>query len=136
MRSLRYGYSMERNSKSQMMYCSNLAHIYPVDAKALGVKDGDLVKAVSSSNPKGEWQVSDKWAKPMVGSVLIDPGLRPGVTAFSLGMGHWASGAADVEVNGRTIKGDARRGKGVHANAAMQIDPHLKNVCLSELSRR
>lgn len=105
----------------------------PVDAKSLGVKDGDLVKAVSSSNPKGEYPLTDTWSKPMTGPVLIDPGLRPGVVAFSLGMGHWMSGASDVQVDGQTIKGDARRARGVHANAAMQVDPHLKNVCLSDL---
>ena len=110
----------------------NSYQINPIDAKALGVKDGDRVKAVSSANLKGEWPITDSWSKPMVGAVLIDPGMRPGVVAFSLGMGHWMYGATDVQVDGKTIKGDARRGKGVHANAAMTVDPHLKNVCLSD----
>jgi hypothetical protein len=35
-------------------------------------------------------------------------------------------------VDGRTIKGDERRGRGIHANAAMRVDPHLKNTCLSD----
>ncbi|MEK7233280.1 MAG: molybdopterin-dependent oxidoreductase [Elusimicrobiota bacterium] len=110
----------------------NDIQINPIDAKALGLKDGDLVKVVSSSNPKGEWQITDQWVKTMTGSVLIDPGIRPGVVTFSLGMGHWMYGSTDVQVDGKTIKGDARRGKGVHANAAMPVDPHLKNVCLSD----
>lgn len=111
----------------------NHFQVNPVDAKALGLKDGDVVKAVSSSNPKGEWQVSDQLVRPMTGKVLLDEGIRPGVVTFSLGMGHWMSGASDSQVDGQTIKGDPRRAKGVHANAAMLIDPHLKNVSLSDM---
>ena len=36
-------------------------------------------------------------------------------------------------MDGRRIPGDPRRGAGVHANAAMAVDPHLKNVCLQDL---
>ncbi|WP_197686515.1 hypothetical protein [Thermanaeromonas toyohensis] len=50
--------------------------------------------------------------------------------AFSLGFGHWAYGASDIVVDGKVIKGDSRRARGVHANAAMRIDPVLKNMCL------
>jgi hypothetical protein len=51
-----------------------------------------------------------------------------------LGHGHWAYGASDVTIDGDTVKGDSRRAKGFHGNAAMRIDPHLKNTCLADLS--
>jgi hypothetical protein len=66
----------------------------------------------------------------MVGRLRVVQGLRPGVIAFSLGHGHWAYGASDMRVNERLIPGDPRRAKGIHANAAMRVDPYLKNTCL------
>jgi hypothetical protein len=35
-----------------------------------------------------------------------------------------------VTIDGKVVKGDKRRNKGVHANAAMWIDPNLKNTCM------
>jgi hypothetical protein len=35
-----------------------------------------------------------------------------------------------VVVDGKTIKVDPRRTAGVHLNAAMRVDPYLKNTCL------
>jgi hypothetical protein len=52
------------------------------------------------------------------------------VIGFSLGFGHWSNGSSDFVVDGNTIKGDGRRIKGVHANAAMRIDPYLGNTSL------
>jgi tetrathionate reductase subunit A len=52
------------------------------------------------------------------------------VIAFSLGHGHWAYGASDVVIDGVVVKGDPRRATGIHANAAMRVDPYLKNTCL------
>jgi len=66
----------------------------------------------------------------MVGKLKAVEGIRPGVVSFSLGNGHWAYGASDVVVDGRIVKGGPRRRTGVHANAAMRIDPYLKNTCL------
>lgn len=102
------------------------------DAAKLGVKDGDQVKVISASNPDGDWKIAPGWVKPMIGKVHVTAGIRPGVIAFSLGMGHWAYGAADTTVDGAVIKGDKRRSRGVHANAAMWVDPHLKNSTLSD----
>ncbi len=56
--------------------------------------------------------------------------IRPGVITFTLGHGHWSTGAEDVSIDGKVIKGDKRRAAGVHANAAMWVDPHLKNTCM------
>jgi hypothetical protein len=70
----------------------------------------------------------------MVGKVKTIEGIRPGVVAFSLGHGHWAYGAGEVSVDGKNIPADARRGKGIHANAAFRTDPVITNTCLSDLT--
>ena len=103
------------------------------DAASLGLKTGDQVRVVSESNPAGVWELPNFGTKPMVGKVKVIQGIRPGVISFSLGHGHWAYGASDVWVDGRRVPGDPQRGAGVHANAAMAVDPHLKNVCLQDL---
>ncbi len=100
------------------------------DAARLGLKEGDPVKVISPDNPEGVWDLGNGQKKPMVGKVRVVQGLRPGVIAFSLGHGHWAYGASDISIDGRVIKGDPRRATGVHANAAMRVDPYLKNTCL------
>jgi len=100
------------------------------DAARLGLKDGDLVKVISPDNPEGVWDLGNGHKKPMIGKVKVVQGLRPGVIAFSLGHGHWAYGASDIVIDGQVIKGDPRRATGVHANAAMRVDPYLKNTCL------
>jgi hypothetical protein len=53
--------------------------------------------------------------------------------AFPLGFGHWASGAGDVDVDGRLVKADARRTTPLHGNGVMRVDPVTKNVGLSDL---
>jgi tetrathionate reductase subunit A len=104
-----------------------------VDAQRLGLQDGERVKIVSASNPNGEWNLMDGTRKEMIGKLKVLQGMRPGVISFALGYGHWASGARDVVIDQATIKGEARRGTGIHANAAMRVDPHLGNVTLSDL---
>ena len=56
--------------------------------------------------------------------------IRPGVISFALGFGHWATGAADIIIDGHTIRGETRRAAGIHANAAMWTDPTIKNTCM------
>ena len=104
------------------------------DANRLGFKEGDQVKMVSATNTEGAWDLKNGRKVPMVGKIRAIQGIRPGVVAFSLGHGHWAYGASDVVVDGKVIKGDPRRARGIHANAAMRIDPHIKNTCLSDLT--
>ncbi|MBP6472518.1 MAG: molybdopterin-dependent oxidoreductase [Chloroflexi bacterium] len=104
------------------------------DAANLGLKDGDLVKIVSASNPDGVWDLQDGTQKPMVSKLKVTQGMRPGVVSFALGFGHWASGAREISINGTKIAGDERRGTGIHANAAMRVDPHLGNVTLQDLA--
>jgi hypothetical protein len=52
------------------------------------------------------------------------------VIAFALGFGHFAYGSMDFTIDGTVIRGEARRGRGVHANAAMRVDPYLGNTPL------
>jgi anaerobic selenocysteine-containing dehydrogenase len=104
------------------------------DALRLGLRDGARAKVVSASNPEGVWDLKNGRKIPMVGKVKVIQGIRPGVAAYSLGHGHWAYGAQDVLIDGKKIGGDPRRAKGIHANAAMRVDPVIKNTCLSDLT--
>ena len=112
----------------------NYIAINPEDAKRLGFKDGELVKVVSASNEAGIWDLGPLGKKPMVGKVKLMEGIRPGHLAFALGFGHWAYGASDLEINGQVIKPDLRRATGIHANAAMRVDPVLKDVGLTDIT--
>ena len=51
---------------------------------------------------------------------------------FALGFGHWAYGASEIVIDGQRIPPDPRRAKGVHLNAAMRVDPLLKNTPLTD----
>jgi anaerobic selenocysteine-containing dehydrogenase len=114
----------------QALYPENFVEISTFDAKRLGLANGDQVKTVSASNPEGVWDLGNGFKKPMIGKIQVREGLRPGVVAFSLGHGHWGYGAQTVSIDGVTIPGDGRRGTGIHANAAMRVDPYLKNTGL------
>jgi anaerobic selenocysteine-containing dehydrogenase len=102
----------------------------PLDAKQLGIKNDDLVKVVSATNRQGVWDLKNGTVKPMIGKAQVTETIMPGVITFTLGHGHWATGAVDVTIDGIVVKGDPRRAPGVHANAAMWIDPYLKNTCM------
>ncbi len=102
-------------------------------AKKLGLKEGDKVRIVSATNPDGVWDLKNGKKIYMEGKVHITECIRPGVVAVSWHFGHWAYGASDFEIDGKIIKGDPRRSKGLCPNAAMRIDPTLKNMCLTDL---
>jgi len=114
------------------VYPENFVEISSHDARRLGLLSGDQVKVVSASNPDGVWELGFGNQIPMIGKVKVLEGIRPGVAAFSLGHGHWGYGARAVVIDGVTIPGDARRGAGFHANAAMRVDPVLKNTTLCD----
>jgi anaerobic selenocysteine-containing dehydrogenase len=78
----------------------------------------------------GIWDLKGGGQKGIIGKVHITETIQPGVITFTSGHGHWATGASDITVNGEIIQGDPKRAKGFNANAAMWIDPHLKNTCL------
>lgn len=103
--------------------------IHPADARRFGLSAGRLVRVVSATNPEGVWPIGAGGGKPMEGKVILTQTVRPGVVSFALGFGHWATGAADVSIDDVRIKGEPRRAVGVHANAAMWVDPGLKNTC-------
>jgi len=104
------------------------------DADRLGLRPGDRVRLLSASNPDGVWDLKGGQKVPMTGKVKIVQGIRPGVVAFPLGFGHWANGARDITIDGKVVKGDARRAAPLHANAVMRTDPVLKNVTLTDLA--
>jgi anaerobic selenocysteine-containing dehydrogenase len=108
----------------------NAIEISYFDAERLKVKEGDHVKLVSATNTEGTWDLGHAGKKPMIGRVHVIQGIRPGVVAFSLGHGHWSYGANEVSIDGVKIPADPRRGTGVHGNAAMRVDPVLKNTGL------
>ena len=112
------------------LYPENGVEISATDAARLNLTAGDRVQVVSATNETGVWDLGHGNLKPMIGKVSIKEGIRPGVVAFSLGHGHWAYGSADVIIDGETVPSDARRSAGIHANAAMRLDPVLKNTGL------
>ena len=84
----------------------NAIILHTSDAKKLGVKTGDLVKVVSATNPEGVWELGNGNKKPMIGKVQVTETIRPGIITFTLGHGHWDSGAVDVTIDGKLVKGD------------------------------
>jgi len=105
----------------------NLIEINTRDADQLGLSANDQVMIVSATNPEGAWNLGNGQSKPLVGKVATTGRIRLGVISFSLGYGHWAYGSADQTIDGETIPADLRRGTGIHANAAMCVDPYLRS---------
>jgi len=108
----------------------NLIDVSRLDAERLQLKEGDRVRVVSATNTEGIWDLGNGTKKSMIGHIHVMEGMRPGVVGFSLGHGHWSYGAGDVVIDGVKVQGDRRRATGVHANAAMRVDPVLKNTGL------
>lgn len=116
---------------SQLLYQpENFVLLNSRDAQRMGLKEGDRVRLMSPSNPRGEWDLGNGRRIPLAGKVKPIEGVRPGVVAVSHHYGHWAYGAADIVLDGRVVKGDARRGTGLQPNGAMRADEYLKNVTL------
>ena len=116
------------------VYPENFIDMSVADGRRLGLSDGDQVKVVSPTNEEGVWDLAPGHKKAMIGKIRIMEGMRPGVIGFTLGHGHWAYGAGSVVIDGVNVPGDPRRGTGVHANAAMRVDPVLKNTGLVDLT--
>lgn len=112
----------------------NSVYMSVKDGKELGLQTGDKVRLLSPTNPEGVWKLGPKGDKPLVAKVKLIEGLRPGTVAFHLSFGHFAYGSQDVVVDGKVIKGDIRRSKGVNFNPVMREDPVLKNVGLQDLT--
>lgn len=101
-------------------------------AKQLGLTDGERVRLISATNIEGKWPLPNRNLVEMAGKVKAVEGMAPGVVAVSWHFGHWGYGAADALINGRTIRGEKRRATGLCPNAAMRVDPVLKNACLTD----
>jgi len=111
----------------------NFIQVSRQDAEGLGLASGDFVRVESATNTTGTLDLGNGDTVPMVGRVKISEGIRPGVIAYSLGFGHWAYGAKDIQVDGVVIRGDPNRGRGVHLNPVLRTDPYLVNTCLEDL---
>jgi anaerobic selenocysteine-containing dehydrogenase len=112
------------------MHPENAFILNPADAKALGLEDGSRARVLSATNREGAWNLGNGRRKDMVGRVKVTETVRPGVMTFLPGYGHWASGASDLVIDGKIVASDPARATGFNANAAMWIDPHLKNTCM------
>lgn len=104
--------------------------IHPSDAEKLRIRNGQSVRVISATNKDGIYPLGHGRGRAMVGKAVVTQTVRPGVVSFALGFGHWATGAEDITIDGVTIKGEPRRAKGIHANAAMWTDPVVKNTCM------
>lgn len=104
------------------------------DARRLGLEPDQRVRMVSQVNPEGKLQLFDggKRVLDMIARVEVKEGIRPGTVAASWHYGHWAYGSNDVVVDGHLIKGDKRRAGGICPNHVMQVDPVLKDVCITD----
>lgn len=88
--------------------------INPIDAKRLGVVDGDLVKVSSPTFPKGG-----------TGRVRLMSGIRPGVVTYADAFGHWQYGSGTWVINGKRFQGDNLRNAPFHLVQATRLDPSL-----------
>ncbi|MDA8207229.1 MAG: molybdopterin-dependent oxidoreductase [Thermaerobacter sp.] len=86
----------------------------PIDARRLGIHEGDEVRVSSRTYPRG-----------LTGRVRLLPGVRPGVISFPHGYGHWHYGSSKWVIDGRSYVGDSARNAPVRLNAVMRLDPSL-----------
>ncbi len=114
------------------MMPENRILINRVDAERYGVTDGQRVRLTSASNPTGTVELYDDNVIEVAGKLRVCEGIRPGVIGVSWHFGHWAYGSNDVEVDGQTIRGDKRRGRGLCANLILAVDPTFTDVCLTD----
>jgi anaerobic selenocysteine-containing dehydrogenase len=105
----------------------NSVELSTLDAQKLGLKDGDEVYVLSTWNPDAQWDLGHGNTKPLRGKVRVTSRIRPGVVTFELGWGHFAYGSSMQYIDGQPVLPDVRRGRGIHANAAMVVDPHLRS---------
>ncbi|MBX6378085.1 MAG: molybdopterin-dependent oxidoreductase, partial [Clostridia bacterium] len=109
----------------------NFVYINAVDARRLGLRDGDEV-LVTSPDFQGSFDVAPGEHARTAGKVRVIQGIRPGTVMVSWHYGHWAYGARDVVIDGRRIPGDSRRGSGLVPNPAMAVDAYLKDVSMTD----
>lgn len=102
--------SMLSNSPIMRDLCShNYLEINDEDAAALGIEDGDVVRAVTPAGDVTE------------GEAMVRAGQVKGAFSISFGYGHLNYGAQDVEIDGELVEGNPAIGAGVRTN--MMLDP-------------
>jgi tetrathionate reductase subunit A len=104
----------------------------PMDATAQGLREGDLAKITSRTNPGGSFDLGNGQQKQVEGKVKLTQGIRPGVVMVSWSYGHWAYGSQDIIVDGQAIKGDPRRRTGLCSNPVLLLDEGTKTTCLTD----
>jgi anaerobic selenocysteine-containing dehydrogenase len=104
----------------------------PRDAAPLGLRNDDVVKLTSRTNPDGTFDLGNNQRESIQGKVKLTQGVRPGVVLVSWSYGHWAYGSRDVVVDGQTIKGDPRRNVGLCSNPVLLLDEGTKTTCLTD----
>ncbi len=128
----RTNYRLDEHYWSMGINAENFVDMNRRDAERLRLKDGDVVKLVSATNPEGIWDYKNGESQECAGKLRVLEGIRPGVVAVSASFGHWFYGAHDISVDGKVVKGDRRRGTGLNPNVVMRLDPYLKDICSSD----
>lgn len=109
----------------------NFVYLNAVDARRLGLADYDTVRLLSPTFD-GTFEIVPGEVVAVEGKIKVVQGIRPGSVAVSWSYGHWAYGAKDMTVDGKLVKGEAARAKGLVPNPAMAVDGYLKDVCLTD----
>ncbi|MBA4179000.1 MAG: molybdopterin oxidoreductase [Anaerolinea sp.] len=110
----------------------SLLYINKTDADQRHLSSGDRVRLTSRTVP-GSIDLGNGATAEMTTRVKVTQGIRPGVLALAGGYGHWAMGARDVVIDGKVVKGDARRGKSMHPNMVVAADPQVPTAVTAEL---
>jgi len=110
----------------------NVLFINKIDADSRGLENNDWVTIVSDANPTGIIDLQNGTKIQVKSRVRVIQGIRPGVVTMSWHFGHWAYGSTDVVIDGKTIKGDARRKDSACPNPIMALDNSVKNMCLTD----
>ena len=110
----------------------NAVLINRLDAAKTGLREGDRVRLASATNLDGTFRLGNGEVRVNEGQIKILEGMRPGVVAVSWHFGHWASGSRDALVDGKVVKGDPSRSRGLCANPILLEDTVIGNVCLTD----
>ncbi len=102
------------------------------DGERLRIKDGDMLRLSSPSNPTGTIDLGNGTVLEIKGKARLIEGMKPGVIAISWHFGHWAYGSRDVEVDGHVVQGDPKRSTGIAPNPLMLEDDIVKDVCATD----
>ncbi|MDA2935222.1 molybdopterin-dependent oxidoreductase [Acidobacteria bacterium AH-259-D05] len=102
------------------------------DAERLGLQDGNQVRLSSPTNPEGLLDLGNGESRRVQGKIRVLEGIRPGVVAVSWHFGHWAYGSRDAVVDGKIVKGDPERARGILPNPLMLEDTRVGQVCLTD----